>query len=317
MKILVTGSSGYLGAWLCHKLSEEGHDVTAAKRIKTHANSHTAALRELHINWDNPDDLLKMCQGQEVIIHAAGMSAKDCAKDPDLALQFNGVRTSNLIDSAVKSGTRKFVYLSSVHVYSDPLAGYLQAQSIPKNNHPYSISKIAGEKCVLDSIRLGNIDGAVIRLANTFGPPYEVFTESSKKLFVNELFSEISKHKKMTIKTNPHSKRDFIPISSALRQIVKISTCDINSNFGNIFNVASTRTVKLLEMAEQIRDFFWGINGRSINIEYPDGVEDEETPNFQLINHYEALGKVELEEFSLEFSALEKYLGKAEDYKTK
>lgn len=48
------------------------------------------------------------------------MNAVDCADNPIEALEFNGVSTARLAQSAAHAGVKKFLYLSTVHVYANP-----------------------------------------------------------------------------------------------------------------------------------------------------------------------------------------------------
>ena len=51
------------------------------------------------------------------------MNASDCLKDPVEALNLNAVATTKILQSAIKMGVKKFLYISSIHVYKDKLQG--------------------------------------------------------------------------------------------------------------------------------------------------------------------------------------------------
>ena len=59
------------------------------------------------------------CLDVDVVVHAAGMNAKDCLADP-VAAHFNGVATARFAAAASKAGVEKFIYLSTIHVYASP-----------------------------------------------------------------------------------------------------------------------------------------------------------------------------------------------------
>ena len=88
----------------------------------------------------------------DVVIHTAGMNAQECASDPEQALAFNGTVTADLVSSAVKQGVQKFIYLSTAHVYKEPLVGTISESSQTTNTHPYATSHLAGEIPVLEQI---------------------------------------------------------------------------------------------------------------------------------------------------------------------
>ena len=73
--------------------------------------------------WDDKDALTEACRNVDTVIHAAGMNAQDCTKDPVAALEFNGVATARLVEATCKAGVNQLIYLSTAHVYSNPLQG--------------------------------------------------------------------------------------------------------------------------------------------------------------------------------------------------
>ena len=71
------------------------------------------------------------------------MNAKDCMAYPDL-LSFNGEETETLL-GLVQAGVKKFIYLSTVHVYSSPLPDFIQKE-IRTTNIPMHIVTLLGKK---------------------------------------------------------------------------------------------------------------------------------------------------------------------------
>ena len=88
----------------------------------------------VEINWNDFKELTDICLNVDVVIHTAGMNARDCENNPKDAMLFNGSRTGDFIRASKKAGVKKFIYLSTVHVYSPALTGYITEQSIAKNN---------------------------------------------------------------------------------------------------------------------------------------------------------------------------------------
>ena len=84
MNILITGGFGYIGSRLVKHLHNEGHQVT----IGTHSlNCHHDWLTQVKVvftDWNDSFALEKICNGVDVVIHAAGMNAKDCEDNPEM-----------------------------------------------------------------------------------------------------------------------------------------------------------------------------------------------------------------------------------------
>ena len=86
-------------------------------------------------------------------------------------MDFNGVATKRLVEAASRAGVKKFIYLSTAHVYASPLVGTITEQTLPNNSHPYASSHLAGESAVLNADERGVIQGVVMRLSNAYGAP--------------------------------------------------------------------------------------------------------------------------------------------------
>jgi dihydroflavonol-4-reductase len=121
MQILVTGSTGFIGAALCKALLEAGHSVRAFHR----PNSSLRLLAELpveHATGDltQPDTLPPALEGIEVVFHAAallGSSGRDQAGRM-YAVTVEGTRS--LLKAAAEAGVRRLVHTSSVAALGVP-----------------------------------------------------------------------------------------------------------------------------------------------------------------------------------------------------
>ena len=112
MKILITGGFGFLGARLAEYLLKKDHKVTLASRSKRSLNRSLLKAHSIQVDWQSESSLESISQNQDIIIHAAGMNADDCKNDPDQAHLFNAITTKKLAKLALKSGVKKFIFLS-------------------------------------------------------------------------------------------------------------------------------------------------------------------------------------------------------------
>ena len=93
MRILVTGGFGYLGGRIAQSLSSKGHKIVLGSRKKQYPPKWLPDAKVVQIEWDNSECLLAVCEEIDVIVHAAGMNAKDCLLDPEGAIKFNAKST--------------------------------------------------------------------------------------------------------------------------------------------------------------------------------------------------------------------------------
>jgi UDP-glucose 4-epimerase len=180
------------------------------------------------------------------------MNAQDCAADPLAALEVNGLATARLIAAASRSRVRRFIYLSTAHVYASPLAGTITEDTCPRNLHPYATSHLAGENFVLGACLRGEIESAVLRLSNSFGAPTHR-DANCWMLLLNDLCRQAVESGKMVLSSSGLQQRDFIPLTMVCRVVERLSSRDVTPLLPAIVNVGSGVSKSVLEMAEMVR----------------------------------------------------------------
>lgn len=137
MKTIVTGANGFLGSWLCKRLLEEGHDVTALVR----KNSDLSEIEHLKLKYEYGDvtdkaSLQTAFKDKEYVFHLAGVIAYK-AKDRPLMDKVNIGGTQNVVDVLTEQKQAKLLNLSSVVAVG--------ASFTPKElteDSPYTIHKL-------------------------------------------------------------------------------------------------------------------------------------------------------------------------------
>ena len=213
MKILITGGLGLLGGRLAHLLLKKGHEVFIGTRKSL--KSIPEPLSEsvpIQIDWSNFSTLKSASKGIDAVVHAAGLNAQSCTSNPSLALDVNGLYTASLLEAAKDKGVKRFIYLSTIHVYCSPLVGTIDESHPAKNLHPYATSKLAGEKNILYANQMKQIQGVVLRLAN--GSGYPIFPEiDCWHLLVNNLCRQAAENRELNLHSQENQERNFISIN--------------------------------------------------------------------------------------------------------
>jgi UDP-glucose 4-epimerase len=252
MRILITGGFGFIGGWLAQHLQQAGHIVLLGSRYAVAPVDWLPQAELVHTDWSNGSSLEQICKGVDVVIHAAGMNAGDCAADPVAAMECNGLFTARLVLAATTAKVKRFIYLSTAHVYASPLVGSITEETCPRNLHPYATSHLAGENAVLSANERCEIEGIVLRLSNAYGAPVHK-NVNCWMLLVNDLCRQAVESGKMVLKTNGLQRRDFIAMSEVCHIIGHISTCSFNFSENPIINIGSGTSTSVLEMGQLIQ----------------------------------------------------------------
>lgn len=252
----MTGGFGFLGGRLAHYLLHEGHEILlGTRRGIAPAEHQLEPAKVAQIVWSEPASLDKACSDVDVIIHASGMNSQDCANDPVGALLVNTVGTASLLQAALKQKVRRFIYVSTVHVYASSLHGTISEEHCPSNLHPYAASARAAEDIVLYAQQNRLIDGIVVRLSNGYGVPMHPAV-NCWMLLVNNLCRQVAETRHLRLSSDGSQVRNFIPIQE-ICNVFDFLACrtSLHQRLGDVgpINVGGQRSLTILEMARMVQ----------------------------------------------------------------
>jgi nucleoside-diphosphate-sugar epimerase len=162
--VLVAGGTGFVGATLA-RLALARTDA----RVWVLSRAHPPPFRHPRLRWRihdlaSPLDPLSLPRRVRWVVHCASPPAD---APPDSLVQANVAGTVRLLDWAVESGARRFVYVSSgaaVGPRADPIA----EDTSPAPEGAYGVAKLAGEAAV--RAQAGRVPFAIARLFFPYGP---------------------------------------------------------------------------------------------------------------------------------------------------
>lgn len=230
-----------------------GHEVVLGSRKLSQAPFWLPQAETVQTQWHDDKALENICTDVDVIIHAAGMNAQDCAKDPVAALEFNGLTTARLVRAATNAGAEQFIYLSTAHVYASPLVGTITEKTCPRNLHPYATSHLAGENVVCYAANHGRIDGLVLRLSNAYGKPAHP-DANCWTLLVNDLCRQAVERRKLVLRARGLEFRDFLPVSQACDLIGRLIFEYAGIFEQSVLNIGSGKSEQVKIMAEKVQE---------------------------------------------------------------
>lgn len=171
MKVLVTGTEGYLGSLLPPLLMEKGHEVlgvdTGYYKVGWLYNGTTVAAKTLNkdIRHITTEDLA----GVNAIVHMAELSNDPTGQlSPTITYDINHKGSVRLANIAKAAGIRRFVYMSSCSVYGVATEGDVTESSPVNPQTAYAECKTFVERD-LQLMADDNFSPTFMRNATAFG----------------------------------------------------------------------------------------------------------------------------------------------------
>lgn len=163
MKILITGSTGFIGTNLQQYLKDNMQDVEFYYIVR----SKTGKQKEWR--WE---ELAKIPKEIDAVIHLAGLAHDTKNSQGDSAYyRVNFELTKDLYDWYLKSKATKFIYASSVKAIADSVEGELTEDTPARPLTAYGISKLKAEEYI-QQLSLGMTSKAfyILRPCMVHGP---------------------------------------------------------------------------------------------------------------------------------------------------
>ena len=247
MKVVVTGSAGYIGGQTVLQLKEAGH-IVIGNDWEEPSRVIADALDETLLQDFASQAALATIGNQrpDAIIHCAANFANQNSIDnihKDMSANILG--TINLLEAAKNFKTAKFIYLSSSCVYTSEES----SENIlnPSFKTPYAISKFSAEQYVSFYNYFYKINASIFRLYNFYGPfDYVGKYRNVIPNFINKAF----KNKTIEIHGAGKSTRDFTYVLDFVKVIEKILLSP--KKFNHIYNFGASKKIKIISLAKKI-----------------------------------------------------------------
>jgi UDP-glucose 4-epimerase len=272
-RVLITGAFGYVGGRLAGHLAEDPtNTVMLGSRTQRVAPSWLPTATVRRTDFDDMAALRGVCTGVDVVVHLAGVNARACGEDPALAFEANAVSTARLVSAARQAGVRRFIYLSTAHVYGSPLSGTISEATCARGLHPYAASHRAGEDAVLHAGAGGKIEALAVRLSNSFGPPVDAAADCWT-LLVNDLSRQAVTTRRLVLNTAGMQRRDFITLTDTCRALAHLLR--VPNFHDGLFNLGGQWAPTVRDMAARIAARCPAVLGYAVTLEIPEAAPGE------------------------------------------
>ena len=227
-KVLVVGGSGFLGSHVADELTEKGYEVTIFDQKKsTWINDNQKFIESDLLDREH---VIKSLEGFNFVIHFAGIADIGESKEKPLeTIETNIIGTANLLEGCRKNKIEKFIFASSVYVFS-------------KYGSFYGKSKQACELLIEEYQNEFNLDYIHVRYGSLYGPRAQEWNGLKKYI------SEIIKNKQIDFSGNGEEKREYIHVKDAAIMTASLLESDEKNIAVNITGHQVVSTLDLFKL---------------------------------------------------------------------
>ena len=229
-RILITGATGFIGTHLIPELIKN-HKIVGISKNKIKPSKNFTSY-----NVDITDEKLKIKNKYTDIIHMAAYSdVTYCNLNPTKCYELNVKSTQKMLEIARKNDSN-FIFLSSSHVYGNPIKQPIVEDSVCNPSTHYASSKKMSEILCETYAKTYGLDIQVARLFSVYGP------KSPKSNLIFNIINQIINNSKIIL-GNTYPKRDFIFISDVIMGLTKI----LNSKKKGfqVYNLGSGKSISV------------------------------------------------------------------------
>ena len=261
MKILITGTEGYIGARMAPILAARGHNITGLDTgfyregclyldpvgMPTAPRTMFKDLRTLV-----PKDF----EGFDAVVHLAELSNDPLGENrPEITFKINHEGSVLIAKAAKQAGVKRFVYASSCSVYGFGSGGdFLDETSATHPQTAYAHCKVNVERDA-KSLADGDFCVTFLRNATAYGPSPRMRFD----IVLNDLCALAWTRKKIAMVSDGSPWRPIVHIEDiveAVRCTLEAPAAAVN---GEIFNVGATsENYRIREIAAIVAQAFPG-----------------------------------------------------------
>ena len=229
---IVFGGSGFLGSHVADNLSEHGYNVTLFDiQPSPYIRPDQTMIVGDILNSDKVNNALK---NQNVVFHFAGLSDLDKGTDQPLeVVNQNILGTINLLNGAVKNNIQRFVFASTIYVYSR-LGGF------------YRCSKQATELFIEEFKNCYGLDYTVLRYGSLYG------TRADDSNGIRNYLLQGLRDGKITYPGTGDEMREYINVKDAARLTTDILSPEYKNQYIVVTGHHPMKTRDMLEMIKEM-----------------------------------------------------------------
>tara|TARA_Y100000590_G_scaffold20022_2_gene23397 strand:- start:7516 stop:8433 length:918 start_codon:yes stop_codon:yes gene_type:complete len=233
-KVLVTGSSGFLGSHIVDMLDSFGYDIVLYDKFPSPYNkSHKEYVGDIL----DSEKLNEAIEGCNLVYHFAAQADIDISSSgPTETIKENILGTQNVLECSRKNDIEKILFASTIYVYSQ-LGSF------------YRVSKQACEKLIEEYQSEFGLDYTILRFGSLYGPRANNFNA------IRSFLIQAIKEKKIIRRGDGEELREYIHVQDAAR----LSLDALKEKYKNKhLIITGNQQIKIKDLLTMIREIFNG-----------------------------------------------------------
>ncbi|HRN78040.1 MAG TPA: NAD-dependent epimerase/dehydratase family protein [Candidatus Dependentiae bacterium] len=258
--VLVTGGCGFIGSHIAQILVNIGAQVTILDDLSSGTLENIADFKDqvtfIHDSITNFDACLQATKNQEIVFHeAAFISVPESVANPTRCHEVNVHGMFNMLEAARHNKVKTFVYASSAAVYGQR-EGICKEDMQPSPTSPYGFSKLMNEIYAQQYSTVYRMTTIGLRYFNVYGPRQN--PNGAYAAVVAKFTHQMQNNLPITIFGDGQQTRDFISVEQVVEANLTLATLDPALTNKQVFNIATGKSISLLELIDQLKVKFPG-----------------------------------------------------------
>jgi|TARA_B110000495_G_C22862736_1_gene503099 UDP-glucose 4-epimerase len=239
MKILITGSEGFVGKNLVKGLSQK-HTIYTSDQLdsSTHENYSKCDIT-------NYDSVEKIVKDIDAVIHLTAHSLVSSLDGSITNGRVNIMGLLNLLECCKKNSVSKVIFTSASSLIGEPKFPHVDENHPPKPKTAYGITKLTSEHYLRLYNELYNIDYTVFRFFNIYGP-------FQKNGLIPSIYNKIQNNEPITVFGKGDQIRDYVYIEDIIPFFEQAISTDISKN--NVLNMGTGNGTTILEIIKNMSE---------------------------------------------------------------
>ena len=252
MNILVTGGAGFIGSNIVDAYISKGHNVVIIDNMSTGVKDYVnpkAKFYELDVCDAGISKVFEENKIDLINHHAAQIDLRKSVDDPAFDINVNIAGSVNLLQNAIKSGVKKFIFASTGGAIYGEHDYFPADEEHPTRPYaPYGINKMCVEKYLYYYNHVYGLDYVVLRYANVYGPRQNPHGECG----VIAIFTDKILNGQQPLINGPGDQtRDYVFVND----VVNANVLALDAKGPVIYNVATTKETDVNYIFNRINHF--------------------------------------------------------------